>query len=73
MPQIEFTDYSGRRIRYPEERQAHVAARHPYMEDHVELVQETLANPDEVGEPAEDPDTVMLYYRWYSQSSVGTK
>ena len=73
MPLITFTDYSGRLIRYPEERQAHVSARHPYMEDHVELIQGTLASPDEVRMSVEDPDTVMVYYRWYWHSSVGAK
>ena len=73
MPLIEFTDYWGRTIRYPEERQVHVAYNHPYMEHHPELVQETLADPDEVRMSQEDPSTVILYYRWYWNTSVGAK
>ncbi len=70
---ITFIDYSGRIVRYPDERQAHVAERHPYMEDHVELIEGTLSDPDEVRMSAEDPDTVILYYRWYWHSLVGAK
>ena len=73
MPPITFTDYSGGRIRYPEERQAHVVERHPYMEDHAELIQVTLSDPDEVRMSAEDPDSVMLYYRWFWNTAVGAK
>ncbi len=68
-----FIDYSGRNIRYSDERQTHVAVRHPYMEDHAELIQETLADPDEVRVSPEYPDTVMLYYRWFWSTMVGAK
>ena len=73
MPLITFIDYSGRLIRYPEERQAHVVDYHPYMEHHPELVQETLADPDEVRLSEEDPSTVIIYYRWHWNTPVGAK
>ena len=73
MPSTTFTDYSGRRIRYPEERQAHVVDSHPYMEHQVELVQETLADPDEVRMSQEDPSTVIIYYRWFWNTPVGSR
>ncbi len=73
MPLIEFTDYWGRTIRYPEERQTHVADNHPYLEHYPELIQGTLASPDEVRMSQEDPNTVILYYRWYWNTPVGAK
>ena len=47
-PQIVFLDYTGRLIRYPVERQSHVTDRHPEMSEQSGLIQDTLADPDEV-------------------------
>ena len=73
MPLITFIDYTGRLVRYPEERQKHVADNHPYMEHHAELIQETLADPDEVRMSLEDPSTVIIYYRWFWNTPVGSR
>ena len=43
------------------------------MENHEELIQGTLSDPDEVRMSAEDPDTVMLYYRWYWHSVISAR
>ena len=43
------------------------------MEDHAELIRETLSDPDEVRMSPEDPESVMLYYRWFWHTIVGAK
>ena len=72
-PQIVFLDYTGRLIRYPVERQSHVTDRHPEMSEQSGLIQDTLADPDEVRRSTDDPATVVLYYRWFENTLVGPR
>ncbi len=72
-PQLAFLDYTGRLIRYPIERQRHVAERHPEMSEQSGLIWDTLAAPDEVRRSTNDPETVVLYYRWFDNTPVGPR
>ncbi len=73
MQNLEFVDNTGRSIRYPPERQSHVAGRHPDVAEHIELIRDTVTAPDEVRRSTEDPETVMLYYRWFENTPVGAR
>ena len=64
-------DLTGRLIRFPEERLAHVLE-HPEMEGQTDKVAETLAAPDGIIESRHDA-TVHLYYRLYDETPVTQK
>lgn len=36
-------------------------------------VRETLEDPEEIRKSRRDPDTVKLYYRWFTNTRVGDK
>ena len=59
-PQLAFPDYTGRLIRYPTERQAHVADRRPEVSQQSDLIWDALAAPDEVRQSTHDPETVVF-------------
>ena len=66
-----YVDYQGRRIRLTEERLAHILE-HPEMKDAEPLIEQTLANPEQVMESLSDTQA-RLYYRLYVGTRIGNK
>lgn len=65
-------DYFGREIIVTPERLEHIREVHPFIAGYIYLIGETLTEPDEVRESSTTP-TVHLFYRWYSDLSIGDK
>ena len=65
-------DYLGREIIFAAERLNHVRELHPFMAGHINLIGQTLSEPDEVRESSAAL-TVHLFYRWYTNLSIGDK
>ena len=66
-------DFSGRRIRLPDERRGHILFRHHYMAGLWDEVAETLREPEEIRRSNSDPESVRLYHRWYYGTTKGDK
>jgi hypothetical protein len=71
IPDAIWTDYSGRRIRVPGERIAHVH-QHRELIGHETLIEATLAAPDIVVISRRDPN-VILYQKRFPDSPAGNK
>ncbi len=67
-----YTDYRGSRIRLSVERLAHILREHPEIADMQQAIRDTLEAPLVVETSRRDPQ-VYLYYRWYTETSVGDK
>ena len=63
-------DYLGREIIVTPGRLNHIHEFHPFMVGHINLIGQTLSEPDEVRESSAAP-TVHLFYRWYTNLSIG--
>ena len=61
-----FHDYQGRAIRLTRRQWEHIQDHHDYMAGLRGTIQETLADPEEVCNSREDPETVRLYYWRYT-------
>jgi hypothetical protein len=67
-----FKDVFGNRIRFTDERIAHIRDGHPEMANQFERIKETLLRPDKVVRSKSD-DNVSLFYRYYKTTNVGSK
>ena len=67
-----FIDFTGRRIRFTDERLKHVEFDHPEMSGQIGKIEETLASPEYVIKSRTDVGA-DLYYRYYSKTPVGEK
>jgi hypothetical protein len=65
------TDYHGNLIRLTKERRLHIL-QHPEMKDMETAIENTLKNPEQVRRSRTD-QTVLLNYRYYTQTLVGDK
>lgn len=66
-------EFSGRRIRLPDERRRHILREHPYMDDLWDELAETLLEPEEIRRSNSDPEAVRLYHKWYYGTPLGDK
>ena len=66
-------DFSGRRIRMPDERRAHILREHSYMAGLWDELAETLLAPEEIRRSKSDPESVRLYHKWYYGTTEGDK
>lgn len=66
-----FKDFSDRRIRLTQERLDHILD-HPEMVEMLPAIEEALSHPERVVQSLSDPE-VSLYYRFFSETSVGDK
>ncbi len=63
--------YLGDDVQWTEERQRHIAARHPeLLPAHRERVVQTIADPDEIRRDREYPNT-RLFFRWFDDLMGG--
>ena len=63
--------YLGEDVEWTEERQRHIAARHPeLLPAHLDKVALTIADPDEVRRDREYPSTRLLF-RWFDDLMGG--
>jgi hypothetical protein len=70
---ITITDFQRQFIRLTARQWHHAVGHGPYMLGMQGAVRHTLESPDEVRESRDDPRTVKLYYKWYSDTPVGRK
>jgi hypothetical protein len=70
---IAIRDYQGRLIRLTQRQWDHILLDHQDMADMQWAMRETLENPAEVRKSVRDPNTVRLYYRWFTGLKVGEK
>ena len=69
--EFRLTDYTDRVVRLTNERWAHVL-KHPEMEGQLELIQETLLEPELVVATRAD-QSVRVYHRHYPKTPVSSK
>jgi hypothetical protein len=70
--QNRFRNYQGQDILFSEERLTHILSTHPEMDNQIDRVHETLADPDQVVRSKTDA-LVELYYKHYQSTPVTTK
>lgn len=61
----------GKVVSLDEDRWRHVLE-HPEMQNQLDRIKETVANPDEVRESTHDP-SVLLFYKLYTETPVTEK
>lgn len=66
-------DFQGQLIRLTQRQWSHILDHHDHMKGRDWTVEETLKDPEEVRKSREDPDTVRLYYRRYTNPSEKDK
>ena len=69
--EFRLTDYTDRVVRLTNERGSHIL-KHPEMESQLELIQETLLEPELVIATWAD-ESVRVYHRHYPQTPVSSK
>ncbi|MBM4306319.1 MAG: hypothetical protein FJ115_01200 [Deltaproteobacteria bacterium] len=67
-----FEDIFNRNIRLTDERMEHIEFDHPEMYGQIDKIRETLQNPEIVVRSRSDLEA-ELFYRYYSETSVGNK
>ena len=68
------TDFQGFAVFLTEEAWNHIVLPpHDYMKEMPESVYETVQGPDDVRRSNTRPETVRLYYRWFTDTAVGDK
>lgn len=65
-------DRYGRQIRLTEERELHITTTHPEMNNQLDNIKDTLAQPDSIIQ-SNSVANVVLYYRHYAQTPVTEK
>jgi hypothetical protein len=65
------TSKVGKLVTLDENRWRHVL-KHPEMQNQLDRIKETVANPDEVRESTHDP-SVLLFYKLYTKTPVTEK
>ena len=72
--QASVTDFQGRTVFLSEEAWLHtIRPPREYMEEMQETVFETVQYPDDIRRSNTRPDTVRLYYKWFTGTPVGDK
>ena|SRR3989344_8517632 len=68
---FEITDKTGRKIHLTRERQKHIL-KHPYMENSIENIKQTLQNPTTI-RFNEDDEKVCYFYKEFKNNSSSEK
>lgn len=68
---LEITDYRGKQIRLPAERQQHILD-HPEIDGQIGKIIQTLENPELVVATEADP-SVQVYHRYFETTPVTSK
>jgi hypothetical protein len=66
-------DFQGQLIRLTQRQWSHILDHHDHMNGQERAVEATLENPEEVRKSREDPNTVRLYYRRYTNPGERNK
>jgi len=66
-----FIDYKGNKVRLTEERLQHIVL-HPEMIDMLDIIEETLINPDYVIQSKQDV-SVLMFNKYYITRRFGNK
>ena len=68
-----YYDFQGQAIRLTQRQWSHIISRRSYMAGMREAIRGTLQDPEEVRRSRRDPNSVLLYYRRYSNTPAGDK
>jgi hypothetical protein len=66
-------DFQGQLIKLTARQWEHIIGGHPDMLGMEWAMRETLEDPEEVRRSQKPPNTTRLYYRWYTNTPVGSK
>jgi hypothetical protein len=67
------TDFEGQLIRLTARQWSHILQSRSFMVGMQSAIQGTLESPEEVRKDRDDPDSVRLYYRRYTNTPAGDK